>query len=350
FSAHHLLRELADAVHDEGKRLGRSVYVIAESDLNDVRVITPLTDGGYGLDGQWNDDFHHALHSVLTGERVGYYQDFGHLEQVASALQHGFVYSGQPSAYRRRRHGNSAKGRRPTQFVVYAQNHDQIGNRAIGDRLSTLVPFDALKVKAAAVLLSPSIPMLFMGEEYGETAPFLYFIDHGDPALVDAVRKGRRAEFAHFGWKEEDIPDPQDLTTFERSRVHPGHQTDPRRAAMLRWTRTLTALRQEIPALRGSDSNRSGHRAWVAESAQVMMLHRWAQTGRAALLILGFNQSVTTITLREPKGSWKLRLSSAAKEFGGEGQDSLPEKLVIKKGGLSVTIPAYTAALFLAST
>ena len=350
FSAYHILRQLADAVHDEGKRLGRSVYVIAESDLNDVRVITSPADGGYGLDGQWNDDFHHALHSVLTGERAGYYQDFGRLDQMASALQHGFVYSGQHSAYRRRRHGNSAKSRRPTQFVVYAQNHDQIGNRAIGDRLSTLVPFDALKVKAAAVLLSPSVPMLFMGEEYGETAPFLYFIDHGDPALVDAVRKGRCAEFAHFGWKQEEIPDPQDPTTFERSRVHPGRQTDPRRAAMLRWTHTLIALRQGTLALRGSDSNRSGHRAWVAESSQVMMVHRWTQTGRAALLILGFNQSVATITLREPRGSWKLRLSGAAKEFGGEGQDSLPDKLVIKKGGLSVTIPAYTAALFLAST
>ena len=190
YSTRHILQELTDAVHAQAERLGRLIHVIAESDLNDVRIITPIAEGGFGLDGQWNDDFHHALHTVLTGERRGYYEDFGRLDQLATALKEGFVYSGQRSTFRRRRHGSSSISRPLSQFIVYSQNHDQVGNRAEGGRLSTLVPRDALKVAAAACLLAPNIPLLFMGEEYGETAPFLYFIEHGDPTLVDAVRKG----------------------------------------------------------------------------------------------------------------------------------------------------------------
>jgi maltooligosyltrehalose trehalohydrolase len=349
FSARHILREMAEAVHKEARRLGRIALVIAESDLNDVRVIAPPSDGGYGLDAQWNDDFHHALRTVLIHERLGYYQDFGRLDQLATAIQDAFVYSGQRSAYRRRRHGNSSRGRPASQFVVFAQNHDQVGNRALGDRLSTQIPFDALKVETAVVLLSPNIPLLFMGEEYGETAPFLYFIDHGDPALVEAVRKGRRAEFASFGWKE-DIPDPQDLATFERSRIRPGSQNDARQAAMLRWTRTLIDLRKTIPSLGASDSDRSRHRVRAYETEKVLILHRWSKKGQAALLILGFNKALAMVTLSEPAGTWDLRLDSASREFGGAGQNSLPKQLILTPNGASVTVPAYTAALFLASS
>lgn len=180
---------------------GRRIFVTAESALNDARVVTLPEQGGYGLDAQWNDDFHHALRTVLTKERAGYYQDYEGLTHLAKAMKDGFVYSGQYSRYHRRRHGNSSTSCAPSRFIVFSQNHDQIGNRAFGDRLSTQVPFAALKVAAAAVLLSPNIPLLFMGEESGETAPFLYFIDHGDPALVEAVRRGRRAEFASFAWE-----------------------------------------------------------------------------------------------------------------------------------------------------
>ena len=349
FSATHILRELNEAVHAEAGRLGRSVSVIAESDLNDVRVIAPTAEGGHGLDGQWNDDFHHALHTALTGERVGYYEDFGRLHHLAAAVQNGFVYTGQRSAFRRRRHGNSSKGRPPTQFVVYAQNHDQVGNRATGDRLSTLVPFQALQVAAATVLLSPNIPLLFMGEEYGETAPFQYFIDHGDPGLVEAVRKGRCSEFARFGWKPEDIPDPKDLATFERSRVRPGNPADPRRVAMLRWTRALITLRRSVPALGASESGSSVHRVWSYESEQVLVMHRRSTRGPAALLMLGFNKGESRLTLQEPKGSWKLRLTSAAEEFGGVGQDALPRRLTISRKRVRVAVPAYTAAVYLTS-
>ena len=198
-SALHILEELTSAVHQVGEQLGRSVLVIAESDTNDARVIRPTRDGGYGLDAQWNDDFHHALHTLLTHETAGYYQDFGHIDDLATALRDGFVYQGKASAFRQRRHGTSTTGCDASQFIICCQNHDQIGNRPGGDRLSTLVPDVALKVVAASVLLAPNIPLIFMGEEYGETAPFLYFVDHSDPHLQAAVRDGRQAEYKNFG-------------------------------------------------------------------------------------------------------------------------------------------------------
>jgi maltooligosyltrehalose trehalohydrolase len=347
FSAVHILQELAEAVHEEAVRLGRSVSVIAESALNDARVITPAAQGGYGLDAQWNDDFHHALRTTLTVERAGYYQDFEGLKHLAIAMQDGFVYAGQYSRYRRRRHGNSSKDRQPSQFVVFAQNHDQVGNRAFGDRLAATIPFEALKVAAAAVLLSPHIPLLFMGEEYGETAPFLYFIDHGDPALVEAVRRGRRAEFASFA-PAEDVPDPQNPATFERSRINVASPKDAAQAALLQWTRALIRLRTTVPSL-GAGDERSNHhvRAFVQE--HVLILHRHDQ-GEAALLILGFGKEPAVVRLHEPVGRWARRLDSASSEFGGSGRESLPDALIIAPGGTSVTVPGHSAVLYLAST
>lgn len=345
FSAVHMLRELADAVHTIGRQLGRSILVIGESDLNDVRVIAPPTEGGYGLDAQWSDDFHHALHTVLTGERAGYYEDFGRLDQLAAALQEGFVYSGQRSPHRRRRHGNSARHRPPSQFVVYAQNHDQIGNRAFGDRLTTLVSFDALKVAAAAVLLAPNTPLLFMGEEYGETAPFQYFIDHGDPSLVEAVRKGRCAEFAAFGWTE--VPDPQDPATFERSRIHPGEPHTSEQTALLRWYRTLIELRKTIPALGTADPDQQGHRVYTYDAENILTVHRWAADGQAILLILGFNKAPVSVMLKEPMGEWHLRLNGSNRDFGGNDQASPSEMLAIPAKGAKLDLPPYAVRLYL---
>lgn len=348
FSAVHILQELAEAVHRQAARLGRQVFMIAESALNDARVIAPRAQGGYGLDGQWNDDFHHALRTTLTEERAGYYRDFEGLRHLATAMQDGFAYSGQYSRYRRRRHGNSSKDRPPSQFIVFSQNHDQIGNRAFGDRLSSQIPFEALKVTAMTVLLSPNIPLLFMGEEYGETSPFLYFIDHGDPALVEAVRRGRRAEFASFDWTG-DIPDPQDPATFERSRIHVGGPKNPRQAAMLRWTKRLIGLRTAIPSL-GAGNEKGGHRVWAYEREKLLVLHRWSERGQPALLILGFSKEPAAVTFREPVGRWALRLNSASEEFGGGRQDSLPETLVIAPAGTPVTVPGHAAALYLAAS
>ena len=248
-SARHILDEIAEAVHAQAERLGRRIQVIAESDLNDPRLVRPHGCGGYGLDAIWNDDFHHAIHTALTGERDGYYTDFGGTGPVAKALQERFVLDGAHSAYRRRRHGAPAGDVPPDRFVVFAQNHDQVGNRARGDRLSTLVPFEAQKLSAALVLLSPYVPLLFMGEEYGEINPFLYFVSHGDPALVEAVRRGRAQDFRSFRWSGK-VPDPQDEATFVRSRLDRSLARKPGHTELLTLHRDLLHLRREEPSLR----------------------------------------------------------------------------------------------------
>lgn len=348
FSATHILKEMASSIQAQAAKLKRLVVVIAESDLNDTRVIDPPASGGYGLEGQWNDDFHHALRVVLTGEQRGYYEDFQGLADLGTAVREGFVYSGRYSSHRRRRHGNSSKHCHPSQFVVFSQNHDQIGNRAIGDRLSTQLPFDALKVARTLVLLSPNIPLLFMGEEYGDTAPFQYFIEHSDPALIEAVRQGRRREFAHFGWKPEEIPDPQDPASFERSRVN-RERLEQHQQSLLRWTAKLIQLRKTRPSLGAGDGTTICHQVWAYEEEQILVMHRWAKGGESSLLIFGFNKLPVTMALREPIGAWQLQIASQAKEFGGSGRDSMPSHLAVSAQGTSLAIPAYTAALFISS-
>lgn len=346
FSARHILEELAKVVHSEARRLNRTVLVFAESDLNDVRVITPSAEGGYSLDAQWNDDFHHTLHTLLTGEKAGYYQDFGRLEHMAAALREGFVYSGQYSAYRRRRHGSPSRHRPGSQFVVFSQNHDQVGNRAKGDRLSTLIPYEALKVAAATVLLAPSVPLLFMGEEYGETAPFLYFTDHGDPALVEAVRKGRRAEFASFGWQGK-VPDPQDPRTFERSCLNLDGRLAPAQQSLLDWYRRLIVFRKQWPALGTAGSEAYGCQVWTYEAERVLVVHRWKTGERAALLLLGFSDTPQTITLREPKGTWDLCADGSTTDDGAPVPNSPPGRLVVVPDGVSLAVPAYTVCVYM---
>ncbi|MDF0676041.1 MAG: malto-oligosyltrehalose trehalohydrolase [Nitrospira sp.] len=348
FGATHILQDLAAAVHDQAARLERRIFVTAESALNDARVVTLPEQGGYGMDAQWNDDFHHALRTVLTKERAGYYQDYGGLKHLAKAMNDGFVYSGQYSRYHRRRHGNSSTSCAPSRFIVFSQNHDQIGNRAFGDRLSTQVPFTALKVAAAAVLLSPNIPLLFMGEESGETAPFLYFIDHGDSALVEAVRRGRRAEFASFAW-EGEIPDPQDPLTYERSRVTIDGPLNPCRAAMLKWTRELIGLRKAIPSL-GAGGAHPRYHVLAHEEENMLVAHCRGGQGPDALVVLSFNNAPVSVLLREPEGRWLLRLDSTAHEFGGDGQERLPQEIVIVPVGVTLPLQAYAVAVFLRKT
>jgi maltooligosyltrehalose trehalohydrolase len=346
FGACHILRELTEAVHAQADRLGRAIHVIAESDLNDARVISPMVEGGYGLDGQWNDDFHHALHTVLTGERKGYYEDFGRLDQLATALCEGFVYSGQRSNFRRQHHGNSSKSRPLSQFIAFSQNHDQIGNRAQGERLSTVVSHEALKVAAATYLLAPKTPLLFMGEEYGERAPFQYFTDHEDPALVEAVRKGRRAEFASFAW-DSDVPDPQNPGTFEHSRVYPGNQTLVEHNQILRWYHRLIHLRKSIPALGSAQYGQHEHRVWAEESKQLLLLHRTLHRQPAVLIILSFNREPISACLQKPIGAWELMVDSQDVEFGGSGLNGFPATLVIGLKEQTISVPAYGVAVYL---
>ena len=213
FSALHILQELTGAVHRQAYAMRRRVHVIAESDLNDVRVINPIESGGYGLDAQWNDDFHHALQALMTGERAGYYADFGLFSDIVKSFQEGFVLSGGYSSFRRRRHGSSSAGVPPDQLVVFSQNHDQVGNRMRGERPGAHLSVPQLMLAAATVLLSPYVPLLFMGEEYAESAPFPYFVSHGDAVLVEGVRRGRLEEFAAFAHGGSP-PDPQREDTF----------------------------------------------------------------------------------------------------------------------------------------
>ncbi len=245
-SATHLLEELAATVHREAARLNRDVAVIAESDLNDPRLVRPVESGGYGLDAAWSDDFHHAVHAALTGERDGYYEDFGSLSDIATAWSKTFVYAGQYSEHRDRRHGRPAHGVAPWRFVVALQNHDQVGNRAKGDRISHLVTPDKVRAGAALALLAPQVPLIFQGEEWAASTPFPYFTDHTAPELAEAVRTGRREEFAPFGWKPEDIPDPQAEETFQSAILNWDELETPEHAEMLEWYKSLLTLRRDL--------------------------------------------------------------------------------------------------------
>jgi maltooligosyltrehalose trehalohydrolase len=243
FEAVHVLEELANAVRALGAEQGRRLVLIAESDLNDPRLVRPTSAGGYGLDAHWEDDFHHAIHRFFTGERDGYYADFHGLADVARALREGYVYQGQYSPHRERRHGRPPLGIGAHQLVVCAQNHDQIGNRAQGERLSMLLPMPQLKAVAALTLLSPFVPLLFQGEEWGARTPFLYFTDHENVELGEAVAAGRSKEFSAFRWQGA-VPNPQELETFERSKLDWAESLDAQHAELYDWHRQVIRLRR----------------------------------------------------------------------------------------------------------
>lgn len=298
-TAEPFLQDLTTAVRLRADALGRRIYTFAESNLNDPRVITPKDELGLGFDSQWCDDFHHSLHTILTGETSGYYAGFGRTSDLARALANGYVYTGQYSEYRGRKHGLAAKTRDGEQFVAYAQNHDQIGNRMIGDRLSTIVSREKLRLAAAAVILSPFIPMFFMGEEYGENAPFLYFTSHADPELTDAVRRGRHKEFAAFDWKIEP-PDPHDDETFMRSKLRrePIHD-------LRALYRELLRLRAATPALRALDLNAVETHA---DDEQRTLLVKRGDT----LLAFNFSNAPKTIALPFADGGWTAMINTGA--------------------------------------
>lgn len=268
-SATHILEQISREVHELAVETGRPLDVVAESDLNDPRVVRRPEAGGHGCDAQWSDDFHHALHALLTGERIGYYEDFGRMEHLARALTNAYVYDGAFSRHRHRTHGAPTTGLSGHRFLGYIQNHDQIGNRAQGDRLSAIVPEESMRTAHAIVFCSPFIPMIFQGEEWGATQPFQYFTDHHDPALAEAVRTGRRGEFASFGWDPEAIPDPNAVETFERCRLDWSDLDDERHRSILEWTRSLIRLRREHPELADGDMDAvdiaySEDEGWIA--------------------------------------------------------------------------------------
>ena len=341
-SAHHFLAELHEGVQNMAERLHRKVHVIAESDLNDAQILHEASRGGFALEAQWSDDLHHSLHTLLTGEKQGYYADFGTINHLATTLNDGWVYSGQYSTFRQRRHGNSPRGLAGSRFTVFSQNHDQIGNRAFGDRLTKLLNLEELKLAAGVVLLSPFVPLLFMGEEYGETCPFQYFTSHGDAALAEAVRKGRREEFSQFGW-QGTIPDPQSEVTFENSKLrHSLKETEPHR--------TLLNFYKELILLRGQFEFGN---AWDCEITrsdcppQVTIVRR--KSGSNALaVVFHFGSHKQSVDLSLPAGQWAVLLNSASRSWLGPGS-TVPQDIEIGISPSSVELHPYSF-LILAQT
>ena len=249
-SAIHLLEQLSTTVEALSAQVGRPLTLIAESDLNDPRLIRSREVGGYGLNAQWSDDFHHALHSALTGETTSYYEGFGPLDVLADTLHDSWYFNGRWSPFRKRTHGRPFPHElSPHALLGYLQDHDQVGNRAQGERSAALMSEGLLKVGTALVLTSPYTPMLFMGEEWAASTPWQFFTDHDDPDLAEAVRNGRQNEFKEFGWRPEDVPDPQDVETFNRSKLDWAELDKQQHAEMLDWHRRLIALRRSEPDL-----------------------------------------------------------------------------------------------------
>jgi len=335
-NARPFLQELAESVSEFCERFPPKRYLIAESDLNDSKIVKPRELGGYGIDAQWLDDFHHSLHALLTREYQGYYVDFGRVEDLVKAFREGYVYSGEYSKYRRRRHGNSSKDIPTYKFVVFAQNHDQVGNRLMGERLSSLIPFEGLKLAAGLVLLSPYIPLIFMGDEYGEESPFLYFTSYSDQRLAWSIRQSRLRELRVFRENGEP-PDHQACETFQRSKIRWEKRGEGGHHLLLEFYRHLIRLRRNVAAL--SRLDREGMEVLGLGSERLLLLRRRAGCSEA-FCIFNFNHKDVDLPISLP-GEYHRLLDSAEDRWGGPGT-LVPE--VVSSGvrvpvkGLSFTI------------
>jgi maltooligosyltrehalose trehalohydrolase len=307
------LREIKQHVNKLMAATGRTHYLIVELDLNDNRFINSLGQQGFGMDAQWVDEFHHALRVTAGEERTGYYSDFNGLAHLAKSYRDAYVFDGQYSPHRKKTFGIKADNNPGKQFVVFSQNHDQVGNRMLGDRTSTLVSFEMQKLMAAAVLVSPYLPMLFMGEEYSEPHPFLYFVSHTDPELAEAVRKGRKAEFAAFH-SQGEAPDPVDEKTFEESKLQWHLLQQQPHKTMFEYYKALISLRKQQPAL--SNLNRNQLNVEENEENQTLLLHRWYE-GEHVLCLMNFSKEQQQATLPTYKNDWQKLLDSADAKWGG---------------------------------
>ncbi|MBD1804616.1 malto-oligosyltrehalose trehalohydrolase [Microcoleus sp. FACHB-SPT15] len=334
----HFLQELAENVDALSKKQGRKFYLTAENDLSDTKVIRSIEAGGYGIDAQWNDAFHHCLHSLITEEKAGYYEDYGRCEQLAKAFKEGFVYSGQYSPFRKKFHGSDSSAIPGHQFVVFIQNHDQVGNRALGDRLTHLVSFEALKLAAGVLLLAPNIPLIFMGEEYAEDAPFLYFVSHTDQKLVEVVREGRKKDFAAFHLEGEFI-DPFSEDTFKKCQLNWEDRQEGKHKVLLDLYQHLIHLRRTLPALKTLD--KQNLEASVIEEDKLMFLHRWSQNSQI-LCIMNFSEKDVSFNATLPSGNWQKTLDSSESKWMGLGS-TLPDKLRQEQ---EVTIRPHSFVLY----
>jgi maltooligosyltrehalose trehalohydrolase len=337
-SAWPFLAQLSKSTDDAARLTGRPFWLIAESDLNDPRVIRPRDQGGLGIHAQWCDDFHHALHALITGETRGYYRDFGRVEDFAEAMRHGFVYRGRYSDYRKRRFGASPDDRPAEQFLVFAQNHDQVGNRLRGDRLSTVKSLEAHKLAVGMVMLSPYVPLLFMGEEYAEDAPFLFFADHSDADLRDGVMRGRTRAMRDLGWQGAPA-DPFDPATFERSRIERAKAARAPYAGVLAFYRRLIGLRKSVCAL--AELSKETTDVSFDEVGRTFCMRRWHDDG-AVWCGANFSDEDKEVTLGLPGSKWSLLLDSAAAEWSGPG-GSAPAEI---DGGGTIILKPWSLALY----
>jgi maltooligosyltrehalose trehalohydrolase len=315
----HILESLNELAKDLAKQSGRLFHLIAESDLNSPRVLNSPDKGGYGFTAQWLDDFHHALYVLLDTNGQPRYEDFGTMAQLVKAFNEGFVLSGDYVKFRKRKYGASSAGIPGDRFVVFNQNHDQIGNRPNGDRLSTLIDFDRQKIAVAAMILSPYVPMFFMGEEYAEENPFYYFVSHRDPHLIEAVREGRKKEFANYGGMV-DAKDPQDERTFLDSKLQWDKRNTGKHQVMNRWVKDLLTLRKENPVFRTVEKN-----SLYAYELQkgCMVLHRHAEQNLTELIcVFNLEQEEIVYTLPSHGAHWKMLLNSTA--YPGNGNVTAP--------------------------
>jgi maltooligosyltrehalose trehalohydrolase len=321
-SAVHFMEQLSAEVSDLSAELGRRLVLIAESDLNDPRVVEPAEAGGYGMDAQWSDDFHHALFSVLNSEggEKGYYSDFGTFEKLAKALTNNFVQDGSYSHYRKRAHGRPAGELSPHRFLGYIQNHDQVGNRAVGDRVHETVGMERAKVAAGIVLLGPFVPMIFQGEEYAASTPFQYFADHEDAEMAKAVKAGRQSEFAAFGWNPDDIPDPENVETFLRSKLKWDEIHEGRHEEMWEWYRGLIKFR------RGSTSLNDGRPGSV--TVRFDEARRWLVMVRGEVTVM-CNLGAEAVELPVPTKASLVMASRDGMKVSGEKFLLLPDSVAV---------------------
>ncbi|HEV7332747.1 MAG TPA: malto-oligosyltrehalose trehalohydrolase [Flavisolibacter sp.] len=307
----HFWQYTSEKVKALEQKLGRRLHLVAESDLNSPKVITSPELGGYGFDGQWLDDFHHALYVKLNPEDKDRYYDFGSMEQVVKAYNEGFVHSGEWVRFRKRKHGASSKGIPGNRFIAFNLNHDQVGNRAGGERLCMLVNFERVKLAAAALFLSPYVPMLFMGEEYADNTPFFYFISHSDEELIRAVQKGRREEFKDYGF-EGEIPDPQDEQTFLRSKVHWEKRNAPDHQTILQWHKALMGLRQNKTPLKNFSKNDC--RAEVISEDAFLLVRKALESEEKLACFFNLSEAAIDVVIPEElTGSTKLLDSKDAR-------------------------------------
>jgi maltooligosyltrehalose trehalohydrolase len=344
-SPYTFLEELTDRIDVFCKSIDRNMYLIAEDDRNLAPLVEPRSDGGIGMNAQWLDDFHHALHTNLIGENFAYYQDYGMFWQIEKAFREGFVYDGQYAPNRKRRHGTSSANIPAERFIVFIQNHDQIGNRMPNDRYVKIFSHEQVKLAVGTIMLSPYLPMLFMGDEYGEIAPFEYFLYYDDQNLLNAVRKGRVESFSFLMPPGTEPPDPAAEETFRVSKLDHSLRKKGVHKVLLEYHKQLIRLRKTIPALHEPDKLRLEVSSFHRE--RMLYLRRWKDES-CIFAVLNFGENPTTVTVPVPIAKWKLQLDSADPRWDKDSDLSrrARQHTLNSNGEVEVTVQPHAFVLY----